>query len=704
MPRLHLLLPAVFLAVLAVPPAQAQPRPPAAEVPVTRVVLFNSGVAYYQRSGEVDGNARIDLQFPAASVNDLLKSLILQDLGGGQISTVTYDNRDPVERTLRSFAIDLTSNPSLGQLLQQVRGEQVEVVYAAEKGVATKVTGIVVGVEKQKRPGGKDQVIEVEQLNLLTQEGLQSVPLDQLQRVRFLKPELEQEFRKALAVLAAAHDQRKKTVTLNFLGNGRRHVRVGYVNESPIWKTSYRLALTGDKAFLQGWAIVENTTDEDWNRVSLGLIAGRPISFRMDLYDPLYVPRPLVEPELFASLRPPSYSGAMDEARRAGGRVGGQGGAGRAGVAGGMGGASAAPPPAAPRTTLGLGAEAQLGRKLAESVDKELNFRQGVASSAVATELGEYFQYLIEQPVTLPRQKSALIPIVNKDVEVARLSIYNEAVHTKYPLHGLRFKNTTDLHLMQGPVTVFAENSYSGDARVPDLQPNETRLLSYAIDLGTEVAPEPGEHNDTLRSAKIVKGILHATYKVRRSKTYAMKNRAEHERTVLIEHPYDAHWHLVSQAKPAERSRDFYRFELKVEPGKTAKLEVAEEMIRLSEVVLTNSDDETVRVFLRAGVLSPKAKAALEEALSLKAKLAETQGQMQREERALKVIEADQDRMRKNMERVPPTSEAYKRYLKKFDDQETEIEKRREQLTKLQETADRQAKAYAAFLANLNVE
>src|SRR5262249_47427533 len=162
-------------------------------------------VAYYQRSGEVDGNARIDLQFPAASVNDLLKSLILQDLGGGQISTVTYDNRDPVERTLRSFAIDLTSNPSLGQLLQQVRREQVECVYAAEKGVATKTTGIVVGVEKQKRPGGKEQVIEVEQLNLLTQEGLQSVPLDQLQRARFLKPELEQEFRKALAVLAAAH-------------------------------------------------------------------------------------------------------------------------------------------------------------------------------------------------------------------------------------------------------------------------------------------------------------------------------------------------------------------------------------------------------------------------------------------------------------------------------------------------------------------
>src|SRR5207249_3284286 len=128
------------------------------------------------------------------------------------------------------------------------------------------------------------------------------------------KPEVEQEFRKALEVLATAHDKKKKTVSLNFLGNGKRAVKVGYVTESPIWKTSYRLSLEKEnKAFLQGWAIVENTTDEDWNQVSLGLISGRPISFQMDLYEPLYVPRPRIEPELFASLRPPSYGGNMDD-------------------------------------------------------------------------------------------------------------------------------------------------------------------------------------------------------------------------------------------------------------------------------------------------------------------------------------------------------------------------------------------------------
>jgi hypothetical protein len=709
------LLVAVGLLLAAGLPVLAQLNLPAASLPVTRVVLFNSGVGYFQRSGTVEGNTRVELQFPAASINDLLKSLVLTDLGGGQVGTVTYDNRDPIEKTLKSFAIDLTENPSLGQLLQQVRGERVEVILRAERGQAGTVNGLVVGVEQQKRPAGKDEVIEVEQLNLLTTDGLRSVALNQVQQVKLQKPELEQEFRKALEVLAQAHDNRKKTVSLNFLGNGRREVRVGYVTESPIWKTSYRLDLGKDRVFLQGWAIVENTTDEDWKQVSLGLIAGRPISFQMDLYAPLYLERPVVEPELFASLRPPSYSGSLGPQQPAGiNQPAGEPGAGAGmpgapgmsgwGIGGGgpRGGSSMMPPGGAPG---GLGGRAREAQELARLAEKErLDFRQGVASAAIATELGRYFQYQIEQPVSLPRQKSALLPIVNQNVEAARLSIYNENAHPKYPLHGLRFKNTSGLHLMQGPVTVFEGNSYAGDARVPDLQPNESRLLAYAIDLGVEVAPEAKPADDHLVAVKIVKGLLEATHKVRRSKTYTLKNRSEQERIVLIEYPHEAGWSLTSPAKPTERTRDLYRFEVRVAPGGGIKQEVAEEMARRHRVALTNTDDEAVRVFVRSDASSPRVKKALEEALALKAKLSETRGLIRQEEQALNVIEKDQGRMRANMERVPPTSEAYKRYLKKFDDQETEIEKRRAQVAQLQETAERQSKAYESFLANLNVE
>ena len=153
-------------------------------------------------------------------------------------------------------------------------------------------------------------------------DGMRSVKLSEVQRVRFLNPVMDNEVRKALETLTLSHDTQKKAVSLNFVGEGKRNVRVGYVIENPIWKTSYRLVLgkeKEDKPFLQGWAVVENATDEDWKDVRMALVSGRPISFQMDLYTPLYVPRPTVVPELFASLRPVTYNDDLDKKTPAGG-------------------------------------------------------------------------------------------------------------------------------------------------------------------------------------------------------------------------------------------------------------------------------------------------------------------------------------------------------------------------------------------------
>src|SRR5262249_6549567 len=164
---------------------------------------------------------------------------------------------------------------------------------------------------------------EGECLNLWCADGMRSVKLSDVQRVRFLNAVMDSEFKKALETLALGHDTQKRTVSIQFTGKGRRNVKVGYVIENPIWKTSYRLVLSkegkekgekaakADKPYLQGGAVVENTTDEDWNGVRMALISGRPISFRMNLYDALFIKRPMVEPELFASLRPPTYSGGL---------------------------------------------------------------------------------------------------------------------------------------------------------------------------------------------------------------------------------------------------------------------------------------------------------------------------------------------------------------------------------------------------------
>jgi len=318
------------------PPVVKSAKTPAASLPIANVVLFSSGVGYFQREGEVEDAARVDLAFPIGDINDLLKSLVLQDLGGGRISTIGYDSPDPIDKTLKSFSLDLTGNPTFGEILNQARGQKIEATL--QQAVSTQpalLTGVIVGMEEHASAVEK----EVHQLNLLCAEGMRGVPLAQVQRIRFLDPVVEADFRRALDVLASAHDMQKKVVSLKFNGKGQRTVRVGYVIENPIWKTSYRLVLAKDgKIHLQGWAAVENTTDEDWKDVRMALVSGRPISFQTDLYSPLFVPRPTVEMERFASLRPPEYSGPISNTNLGGvggGNVGFGGGGLQFGLAGG---------------------------------------------------------------------------------------------------------------------------------------------------------------------------------------------------------------------------------------------------------------------------------------------------------------------------------------------------------------------------------
>ncbi len=683
--------------------AQASRTEMAGKLPVSQVVLFNSGVGYFQREGEIDGNCRIDLSFPVQDINDMLKSLVLQDLGGGQINAVSFDSQAPLQKTLHSFAVDLSSNPTLAQILDQARGEKIEVVLQqSQTSQPGTIAGTIIGIEKQKVPAGKDAAVEVEQLNLWCAEGMRQVKLGDVQRIRFLNPVMESEFRKALEVVTLSHDTQKKAVTLNFAGEGKRPVRVGYVVENPIWKTSYRLVLDKDKKpFLQGWAVVENATDEDWNGVRMALVSGRPISFRMDLYQPLYVPRPVVEPELFASLRPLTYNGAMEKTpppapMTAGMSMGGAGG--------GRGGFGDKAPSADMGYALNRAVSRDEAKQLADQLGRRLELEKGVSEAASAMKLGDAFQYVIDQPITLNRQKSAMLPVVNKPVEGQRISIYNERVHARFPLHGLKFKNTTGLPLTQGPITVFEGSNYAGDSRILDLQPNEERLLSYAIDLGTEVEAVPHADNGKLTAVKIEKGIMITTTKLKESRTYTLKNRSDADRVVLIEHPYRPDFRLTSVEKPIERAEDVYRFQVSIKKGETVKQTVSEERDLQQTVQLTNFDDNQVRLIINDVASSPQVKKALQTAMEKKQALAKTQQEVANAQRELNAIKQEQPRLRDNLAKIPGTDPLAKRILEKLNKQETQIEEFDEQIKKLNAKADEQRKGYEAYLAGLNIE
>ena len=657
----------------------------AAGLPLTDVILYSSGVGYFERKGEVEGRAQIDLRFKADDINDLLKSMVVQDLNGGRVTAVTYGSRDPLTRTLRSFGIDLTDNPTLGQLLNQARGERVAIQWP------TPLTGTILGVEKKRQPVGENKEVEVEYVNMVTEDGLQSIPLAQVQKVKLLNERLDAELRQALALLAASHEKDKKTVAITFDGEGKRKIGVSYVVQTPVWKTSYRLVLS-DKAnpFLQGWAIVENTSDEDWASVKLSLISGRPISFVMDLYQPLYATRPVVQPELFRSLRPQVYQDTIEEGRQQQlaqvtalpGAIGGRGGRG--------GGGGVAPP--APLVMPG------------EALSRAFSLQEGVASAAETAQAGELFEYQIKTPVTLARQKSAMLPIVNQDAAGEKVSIYNQTVQAKYPINGYRLKNTTGLHLMQGPITVFEGGAYAGDARIEDLAPGQERLLSYGLDLKTEVEPQTGTGRDDLLTVAVRKGTLVATRKFSEEKTYNVRNRDQKKKTVLIEHPFRSDWEVVEPKEKPERTRDVYRFAVPVEADKLAKLVVREERQISETATLVDSSNDTIAIYLRAQKISARVKEALEKVAAMRDRLNQTSAERARREQRTSEIAQEQARIRENMARLNMSSELYARYVKELDQQETDLATLRKEIETLKDTETKQQRELNDYLLNLDVE
>src|SRR5262249_28803272 len=392
---------------------------------------------------------------------------------------------------------------------------------------------------------------------------------------------------------------------------------------------------------------------------------------------------------------------------------------------------------------------------------------------------------------------------------------------------GLRFKNTSGQPLTQGPVTVFEEGSYAGDARMPDLQPDEERLISYAVDLGTEVKAEDKLTPGPKRSVRTFNNALQVSYTVRHTRTYVVRNRSKQDRTLVVEHPvrpnwtldeamkprertrdlyrfdvamkagetvkFDVHelqgrvdpfqqqwaktpaaevtethfdtnlflevdqivkthptellgakivkgelqatskhghprtyrvlnrskdekrdvtvehlvpaeWHLIGDAKPVEGSQNLYRFPLAIEHGKAAMHSVVEERTQtVNEKVATVSED-TIQMYLAHAAVSPKVKEALKKLSEQKAELTDTQKQIEEINKQLKEISDEQARLRQNLEKVPSTSEAYKRYVKKFDDQETQIEKLQEQLKQKQSAAKGQQKMLDDSFKGLSAE
>lgn len=666
-------------------------------VPTQRVVLFSSGVGYFEHGGKVKGNSSVELRFKTEQINDILKSLVLEDLDGGKAGVVVYPSQDPVAKTLKSFQVDISENPSLAALLNQIRGVKIKAAAHSEE-----ISGSILGVEiKQRSVGQMDRTIDVWVLNILSGANIRSVALDDVQKLEIMDAQLQEELNKALATVAMERDKGKKPVTMNFAGQGERRVRFGYVVEAPVWKTSYRLMLSDsskDKSHLQGWAMVENQTENDWNNVELSLISGRPISFIYNLYQPLYIPRQLVQPELYASLRSQSYEEGMELAREeeveqfasadTDSSV-------EKAVAGNMKMEMRYAATAAPVQEMSGIARARAG--------KPIEPEYSVSSIADAGQIGELFQYVVRN-VSLPRQQSAMIPIVAGDIHAERVSIYNQAVLAKYPLSGVKVVNNTGNHLLQGPLTIFDGNIYAGDAKINDVPPGQERLLSYAIDMKVHVDASKTKKEDAIQTGKIVKGILHLSRKNLFTQEYVIENKGDREKTVIIEHPFRQGWMLSDSPKPIETTERLYRFKDSVGPGKSSKLVVNEEIVQSETIAILPADFGHLEFYSRSGKIPRKVRDVLVKAMDFKKGMVDTERKISDKKNEVSEIAQEQQRVRENMRTVNQTSQYYNRLLTKLNEQETKIEKLQIQTDQLKESYDKQRNDLEGYLLNATVE
>lgn len=703
------LLGTLTLVAAALSPAQAD-TPPSKALPVRTVEMFTSGVSYIERGGDVSGDATVPLTFRTAQINDILKSMVLLD-EKGQVQPVTYGAHDPISRTLQAFAIDVTQPTSRADLLNKLRGARVTVTTTNRRTV----TGQIVGVEERAETCG-DKTVTVQILNVLTDTGLESVPLDETRSIRFLDARLDREFREALTTLASGSDEQRRSVSLHFAGRGRRPVHVGYVTESPLWKISYRLLLggakgqTGRKPYLQGWALVENTTDDDWQNIHLSLVSGRPVSFIQDLYQPLYLPRPVVAPDVIASpfpqthgddmqadaappppASPPPLNGPAGKAdsdapadssapaRRAPGVFPGGGG----GFGGGGGGGFA--------TGAGAASNAEA-------------FRASVTAQARGADAGEQYQYDITTPVTLPRQQAAMIPVVAQDIDGDKVLLYNADSDPRFPLNAVRLKNTTALHLKGGPVTLFDDGVYAGDAKMEDIAPGASRLISYAVDLSVQGDRQQRAPSNIRTSLSLKRGVLILTRRERQETDYTLKSQAKETKTVLVEHPYNPQFALIEPKAAAERTANLYRFTVTVPPGTTQALKVVVERPVESSIVLINADLDYLSAYANVTDIPDKLRETLRDVIARRRHVAELTNQAQQRDAEIASIGKEQDRIRKNMTALDHASALYKRYVAELDAQETRLQSLQAQSQRLKTQAAAAQTALRAYLDTLNLE
>ena len=778
------------------PPSQLKAGNNTQTLPIRRVILYSNGVAYVERRGTVSGRAEINLSFKQSQVDDVLKSMVVLDLGQGRIGAVSYNSSAPPAARLADIPFSIESGTEnqngggLAGVLSQLQGARVLVTTANRTA-----TGSILTVEERK---GQDQQEKTSHALVIVAENgeLMSFDLADVRSVKLIDEGTRRDVNEFAHASASARRRDAKTIVVTSDGTGSREMLVSYTVAAPIWKTTYRVVLdsTG-KPFFQGWAIVDNVSEEDWNNISLSLVSGSPVSFIQQIQKPFYRYRPVVGMQEDLKLHPQTYEAGEDGApATVSGRVTDQMGAAVAGASvtitnsatnqsfttttgsdGRYRSTSLAPGTysvtissagfkqhrieniavggswpvhanaelevggVSETVTITAGGSGYLNSSQTQISQLPMNNRglnnfnnlslssgdntsldgvtlsdaitrpdSGVEAAATGSEVGDLFEYRIDQPVTVPRDRSALIPILQTRMEGERVSIYNESVRRERAFGGMLLKNTSPLTLEDGALTVIDGDAYAGEALMERLKPEEKRLISFALDLGTLINVQNKEDRAPTFLVRAIKGVFQAHYYQTSRKTYVLTNQTDKPRVVIIEHPVRQDWTLSDDTtKPDSKSARYYRFRVPLGPHQKVELPVTERRMLMDTYALANFTRQDLELFIARNYIDADTRSVLEKIIDLRSRMAHAEGRVEAIDSEVEEIGKDQERLRDNIKALTATAEAKQlitRYVAKADTQETRLEQLNTEKRTLTEEVARLNLELEALVRSLTID
>jgi hypothetical protein len=657
-------------------------------LPVTKISIFSSGLAYYEHNGALNGAAVIRLPFKENAVNDALMSLVLNDPASASPS-VSYQSPNTLFQTLRSLKIDLSDEADMAGILRKLRGAEVEI------SAPSSVIGKIMGVEYRSRSSPSGIVTDEQWLSLYTEQGIRRFGFSEIIAIKFKDSAIEADLKRALDLIAGSRNNDSRDLTIQLPGTGSRRVSLSYVIPSPVWKVSYRLDLGSGNAKprLQGWAIVDNDGDIDWNKVELSLVAGRPASFIQNLYPPYYVYRPTL---------PLAIAGTAGAVTHDQGYIAG------------------APPAPRPESAVSAARarspEGPAGVDRDSGVEREYLFydadREKAAAGVIGTTIsgaaavaaGEQFEFTIKNPVSVARQMSAMLPLTDASVDARKLLIFSGSGpvnRNQNPRLGAELTNTSGIKLPAGPITVYDGGTYAGDALSDFWNEGEKRLISYGEDLSV-IGSVMNNSSNKFSSVTISGGVMTINISQEYLRTYTFKNNAAQDKLLIIEHPKN-HGNTLDSPKADEETPTSYRFTVTLPASGELSVNIREFRPTMERVTLAQLRPESFLSYTRNQEFPANVREALQQAVNLRSALNASQAAVTDAEKQRTGFVSEQDRIRKNLEAAGGTTQQGQEYLKRLISLDDSIDKIDAELQKLRENVKAAQKAYEDYLGNLKL-